>query len=82
MNFINALLIKDTKDKKSLTATAFFYGFLAVNFKLLASGITILNVTMAPFTGSEYAIAISALGAIYILRRNKTIKGAADDADK
>lgn len=50
--------------------TAFVLGFVVVNLKLIFSGVTVAGVTLAPFTGSEYALAIAALGAVYTLRRN------------
>jgi len=75
---INKLLIKNTDNKKSLTASAFFYGFLIVNLKLLGSGMTVYGVVLAPFTGSEYAMALSALGAVYVLRRNTEVKNESD----
>jgi len=64
------LLLKDTSGKKSVTVTAFVVGFLVVNAKLIASGMTIAGLTLAPFTGGEYAAAIAALGAVYVLRRS------------
>lgn len=75
MNILSKVLIKDSTDKKSLTASAFFYGFLMVNIKLLCSGMTIGSLTLSVFSGSEYALAVGALGAIYVLRRttNKEI---------
>lgn len=67
---IGGLLIKDSSGKPSVTMTAFVTGFLVVNAKLLLSGITIVGFKMAAFTGGEYAAALSALGAIYVMRRN------------
>lgn len=67
---INRFLLKDSSGKKSVTVTAFIIGFLVVNFKLLASGMTVGDFTMNPFTGVEYAAAIAALGAVYVMRRS------------
>ena len=67
---INKILIKDSTGEPSVTMTAFVTGFIAVNFKLLTSGITIAGYTMTAFTGGEYAAALSALGGVYIMRRN------------
>jgi hypothetical protein len=67
---INKLLIKDSGGKPSVTMTAFVTGFVAVNFKLLMSGVTISGFTMTAFTGGEYAAAIGALGAVYVMRRS------------
>jgi hypothetical protein len=67
---LNKILIKDSSGKPSATMTAFVTGFLVVNAKLLLSGITLAGYTMAAFTGGEYAAALSALGGIYVMRRN------------
>lgn len=64
------MLIKDSSGKKSVTMTAFVMGFVVCNVKLLLSGVTIGDLTVAAFTGSEYAAAVSALGGVYVLRRN------------
>jgi hypothetical protein len=73
MNF----LLKDNSGNKSVTFTAFVVGFLVVNFKLLTSGMTFGKITFATFDGTQYGIALSALGAIYILRKNLGDKNAA-----
>lgn len=67
---MNKLLIKDSQGKKSVTMTAFVTGFTIVNLKLILSGVSIGGLELAAFTGSEYAAAVAALGAIYVLRRN------------
>lgn len=67
---LNKFLFKDSSGKKSLTATTFVWGALVVNLKLILSGMTIATVALGAFTGAEYGIAMSALGAIYVLRRN------------
>jgi len=67
---LNKLLIKDSGGKPSVTMTAFVTGFVVVNAKLLLSGVTLAGYTMAAFTGGEYAAAVGALGAVYVLRRN------------
>ena len=63
------LWIKDTSGKKSVTMTAFIVGFLVVNLKLLASGLTFMGYTMSAFSGSDYGMSLAALGSIYLLRR-------------
>ena len=68
---LNKLLIKDSSGKESVTMTAFVTGFLVVNAKLLISGLTIAGFKMGAFSGVEYAAAVGALGAVYVLRRNK-----------
>ena len=64
------LLLTDTSGKKSTTLTAFVLGFVAVNLKLLMSGLTVGSYTMSNFGGGDYAAAVAALGAIYVLRRS------------
>lgn len=68
---LNKLLIKDSAGKPSVTMTAFVTGFMVVNAKLLISGLTIAGYKMAAFTGGEYAAAVGALGAVYVMRRSK-----------
>jgi len=68
---INKILINNSDGKPSTTMTAFVLGFVVVNLKLLASGLTIGGYAMAPFTGGEYGMALGALGAIYVLRRGQ-----------
>lgn len=65
------MFLKDSSGKRSITMSAFVVGFLVVNAKLLLSGVTIAGFTMTPFTGSEYSMAVAALGGVYIMRRNK-----------
>jgi hypothetical protein len=67
---LNKLLIKDSSGKPSVTMTAFVTGFMVVNAKLLISGLKIAGYTMAAFTGGEYAAAVGALGAVYVMRRS------------
>ena len=64
------LLLTDTSGKKSTTLTAFVLGFVIVNIKLLASGLTLGGYSMSEFTGGDYSAAMAALGAIYVLRRS------------
>lgn len=75
---MNKFLLKDSEGKSSVTMTAFVTGFIVVNAKLLMSGVTIAGFTATAFTGGEYAAAIGALGAVYVLRR--TTQKAATDA--
>lgn len=67
---INKFLIKDNKGVPSVTLTAFILGFAVVNLKLIISGLEIMSLKMEQFSGGEYAAAIGALGAVYILRRS------------
>lgn len=73
---LSKLIVNDVKTKKpSYTVTAFIVGFFVINFKLLFSGIEITDkIKMSDFSGVDYAAAVAALGGIYVLRKNKTIK--------
>lgn len=62
-------LLKDSSGKKSVTMTAFVTGFVIVNLKLILSGVSLGDFSISEFTGTEYAAALGALGAIYVLRR-------------
>lgn len=64
------LMLVDSSGNPSSTLTFFAFGFIIVNLKLLFSGMTIGGFSMSVFSGTEYAAAIGALGAIYVLRRN------------
>jgi hypothetical protein len=76
---INKFLIKDNKGLPSVTLTAFILGFVVVNAKLIFSGMEIMNLKIEQFSGGEYAAAIGALGAVYILRRNTDKSEKKDD---
>lgn len=76
MSFLNFFIIKDKKtNKPSYTTTAFVYGFIVVNAKLLLSGIQIAeNIKLSDFSGVDYGTAIAALGGVYAYRKNHTIR--------
>jgi len=67
---LNSLLIKDSSGKPSVTMSAFCLGFTVVNLKLMLGGLELWGHKLGNFSGGEYAAALSALGGIYILRRN------------
>lgn len=71
---LNKFLIKNSDGERSVTMTAFCMGFVIVNLKLIFSGITVAGVELSAFTGTEYAAAVGALGAVYVLRRNGIAK--------
>lgn len=82
LKVLDKLIIKDSNNnKKSYTASAFFYGSLIVNLKLILSGMVIGPVQLSAFTGSEYAMAMSALGAIYVLRRTSSPQSKGDESE-
>lgn len=51
----------------STTRTAFFVGFVVCLLKLVFSGLELGSIKLEPFTGSDFAMAIGALGAVYSL---------------
>jgi hypothetical protein len=70
-----AFYLKDPKTgKASVTLTMFVVGFLVATGKLLVAGMTIVGFKMEAFTGVDYAAAVAALGGVYTLRKNNTIK--------
>lgn len=69
---LNKFMLKDTSGNKSTTATAFIIGFVVVNIKLLASGLSVAGYAMSDFNGVDYAAAVGALGAIYVMRRSSS----------
>ena len=71
---LDKILLRDTQGNKSVTVTAFVLGFVVVNLKLLASGLTLAGYEMSAFTGVDYAAAIGALGTVYVLRRSTVPK--------
>lgn len=75
MNKAILFFITDADGKKSLTRLMFTVGFLVVNAKLLLSGVEVGGINMAPFSGVEYAAAITALGGVYVLRRSTNKEG-------
>lgn len=67
--------IKDPKTgEPSVTVTAFVTGFSVATLKLLFSGVAVGNVTLQPFTGSDFAMVVGAVGAIYWARKNTDTK--------
>lgn len=79
---LRKFLFKDSRGNKSTTMTAFVVGFVIVNLKLIFSGVTVGGLTLAAFSGSEYAAAVAALGAIYVLRRSGQSTDTKDDSNK
>jgi hydrogenase/urease accessory protein HupE len=62
--------IRDPKTgEKSVTITAFVAGFGVATLKLLLSGVAVGSVTLQPFSGSDFALVVGALGAIYTARK-------------
>lgn len=63
-------LVDPKTGEKSVTLTAFVTGFGVATLKLLFSGVSIGSVILSQFTGSDYAMVVGAVGAIYWARKN------------
>lgn len=62
--------LTDPKTKKpSITATLLVSGFVAATAKLAMSGLVIHGFHFEAFSGTDYAMVIGALGALYGLRK-------------
>ena len=67
----------DPKTKEpSVTLTAFITGFAVAVLKLMTSRIELGGLKMSQFSGTDFAAAVGALGAIYVMRRSKGQKDA------
>jgi hypothetical protein len=63
--------LKDPKtNAPSVTVTAFMVGFAVATLKLLVSGLSVGTLTLQVFSGSDYAMVVGALGAIYAARKH------------
>jgi hypothetical protein len=73
---VSKFILKDIKTgKPSYTVTAFIFGFCLINIKLLLAGMEFADgIKMSEFSGMDYAAAAAAIGSIYVLRKNNTIK--------
>jgi len=72
--------IKDPKTKeKSVTLTAFAVGFGVAVLKLALSGLSIGDFKAEPFSGTDFAAVVGALGAIYTARRNVHVGSSGSD---
>lgn len=68
--------ISDPKTgKPSVTLTVFIYGFVVATIKLLLAGLDVMGkFQFSPFSGVDYGAVIAALGGVYTLRKNNSIK--------
>ena len=65
-----SLWLRDPKSKKkSATLTLLVVGFITILGKLLLSDVTIHGVHFNYFSGGDFALAIGALGGLYVGRR-------------
>jgi len=58
------------------------YGFAAVTFKLIVSGLTIGGFTMSQFTGVDYAAAVAALGGVYSWNKKNRIDSKSSNKEE
>lgn len=63
------VLLTDTAGRKSSTLTVFVMGAIIVNVKLVLSELVIYGIQFPSFGGTDYALALGALGGVYVLRR-------------
>lgn len=66
--FIDFFIFKNAKSgQKSYTTTLVICGFFIINLKLLFSGVSVGKYfTCSQFSGTDYAAALAAIGAIHI----------------
>ena len=73
--------LKDPKTSQpSVTLTMMLVGFLVLIFKLLTSGMVIHGIHFGIFTGSDFGVALGALGAIYGFRKHTDHEAHSDKA--
>lgn len=63
----------DTK-QESVSLTLLVVGFVPCLLKLLTSGITFGSMNLGTFTGSDFALAVGALAALYWGRKHSDAK--------
>lgn len=67
--------IKDPQTKEdSVSITLLVMGFVPCLLKLLTNGVVIGNINLGTFSGSDFAIAIGALAALYWGRKHTDAK--------
>lgn len=63
--------IKDPSTKEeSVTVTLYVIGFTVCTLKLLTSGMHFGNISLGTFSGSDFALAVGAVGAVYWGRKH------------
>lgn len=70
--------IKDSKGKKSFSATMFFIAFNVGLLKFALSGVDINGFKFETFTASDFGVLIASAGGIYSFRKY-TDKGSKDE---
>ncbi len=65
-------MLNNKDGEPSTNRTVFFYGSLVCLIKLAFSGMTFKTFQIPVFTGSDFGMAVAALGAIYSLDKHVT----------
>jgi hypothetical protein len=55
--------------KPSVTLSLMVLGFCVATFKLLVSGMTIHGIAFESFSGTDFAMVVGALGALYSVKK-------------
>lgn len=67
---LSKLLVANIKTgQPSYILTAFIFGTVIVNLKLIFSGVEFHSFKMSEFSGTDYAASMAALGGIYTLNK-------------
>lgn len=67
------IMLKDTKsDTPSTVRTVFWYGSIICVMKLFFSKMNLGFMSVPEFTGSDFALALGALGGVYSLDKHVT----------
>lgn len=74
---MSLMLLDPNSQQPSTTRSVFWYGCLICFLKFTLSGINLKFFQVPSFSGSDFAVAISALGGIYAL--DKHITGSRKD---
>ena len=64
------LMLKGSSGESSTSKSVFWYGSLICLFKLLTSKVTLWGFIIPEFSGSEFAVALTALGGIRALDKH------------
>jgi len=65
------MFLKNSKGVPSATFTVFYVGSFVCLIKLMFAGLVIGSYKLGEFTGSDFGIALAALGGVYVLDKKK-----------
>ncbi len=77
---MNFWLKDPATQEPDVTLTAFISGFVVALGKLALAGVTILNYVFPAFSGSDFAVVLGSLGAIYVAKSHS--RGLIKNQDK